>query len=184
MVSLLLLIKQEHTLTKTNAPLLSSLYLFQEYPFQLLDERGCYTDHPLSVVQTFSRAFERLQQKNSAAANLLLLCCFLDPDAIPEALFLDNAARPLFQPFVANMLQFNSLLKELLSSSIIYRKSETRTLTIHYLVQIVLKGQLNEQMRRQWADQAIKMVHQTFPVDRSAAPTITLFTGVSQALSS
>lgn len=36
------------------------LHLFQEHPLQLLDERGFCTDHPLSVVETFSLAVKKI----------------------------------------------------------------------------------------------------------------------------
>ncbi len=72
-------------------------------------------------------------------------------------MFLEHASRPLLQPLISNALQFNMLLKELLSSSLIRRTSETRTLGIHRLVQTVLKGQLDESLCRQWAEQILKI---------------------------
>lgn len=160
------------------------LYLFQEYPLQLLGERGFCTDHPHSVMQTVSYAFERLQQKNPAAAELLTLCCFLDLDAIPEALFLQHASHPLLHQLISDALQFNLLLKELLSFSLIHRNRETRLLMIQPLAAIVLKGQLDECTRRRWADRAIKIAHQNFPVAKIEGSKLAFFAGASLALSS
>ncbi|HZR44468.1 MAG TPA: NB-ARC domain-containing protein, partial [Ktedonobacteraceae bacterium] len=67
------------------------LALFQRYPLQLLQERGTHGEHPTSVVKTFVLSFEKLQQTQKASAELLIACCFLAPEEIPETLFTDHA---------------------------------------------------------------------------------------------
>lgn len=52
------------------------LRLLQLAQLHLLDDRDVSADHPLSVVRTFTLAFERLEQNNPAAAELLTVCAF------------------------------------------------------------------------------------------------------------
>src|SRR5205807_1340998 len=43
----------------------------------------------------------------------------------------------------------------------------TQTLTIHRLVQAVIKDEMDEQTQRQWAEQAVRAARQVFPFDES-----------------
>ena len=150
---------------KTHTSLSEFLHLFQTYPIQVLGERDGHADHPLSVVKTFTLSFERLHQANPAAADLLTLCCFLAPDAIPEALLTEHATHlsPSLQAVVSHPLQFNALCNDLLAYSLIQRDAQTRTITIHRLVQAILKRSLPEDTQQEWAQRALNLVNQAFP---------------------
>jgi hypothetical protein len=64
-----------------------SLADYQQHRAELLKERrGQVPDHPESVATTWSLAFQRVEQAQPAAADLLRLCAFLAPEAIPEEL--------------------------------------------------------------------------------------------------
>src|SRR5439155_9676117 len=63
----------------------------RERPTLLSERRGRIPDHPKPVAKTWSLAFERLQTDQPAAADLLRLCTFLAPDAIPEELLTSGA---------------------------------------------------------------------------------------------
>src|SRR5262249_897628 len=66
--------------------------LYRTRRTEMLNERGgLVDDHPKSVAATWSLSFEKVQQKNPAAAELLQLCAFLHPDAVPEELITDGA---------------------------------------------------------------------------------------------
>ena len=155
----------------TQCSLSDYLRLFQSSQLRLLAERDAYTDHPLSVVRTFALAFERLEQNNPAAAELLTICAFLAPDAIPEAFFLDGAAHlgPAFEVLAADPLQFNAVIKALLAYSLLQRNPTTQTLTIHRLVQVVLKGSLSEATQSVWTRRVLQAMRQLFPSDKSQA---------------
>jgi transcriptional regulator with XRE-family HTH domain len=120
--------------------------LFQSARLRLLEERDAHADHPLSVARTFALAFEQLKKNNPAAAELLTVCAFLAPDAIPETFFIEGATclGPMFEVLAADALEFNSAIKALLTYSLIQRNAETRMLTIHRLVQVVLKESIEE----------------------------------------
>ena len=54
---------------------------------ELLAQRGALaTDYPNSVATTWSISFQKVEEANPAAAELLQLCAFLAPDRIPEEL--------------------------------------------------------------------------------------------------
>jgi hypothetical protein len=57
----------------------------------LLAERGALGEHP-SVIVTFDLAFKKVAEKSAAAADLMRLCAFLAPDAIPEEIFTSGDA--------------------------------------------------------------------------------------------
>jgi tetratricopeptide (TPR) repeat protein len=151
---------------ETNCGLLGYLQLYQAQGTRLLKERGgLVTDHPNPVATTWALSFEKVQQANAAAAELLRFCAFLAPDAIPEELFTESAADlgPTLEPVAADPSQFNAAIKELLKYSLIQRDPESNTLSIHRLVQEVLKDQLDEKTRHQWAERAVRAVSGVFP---------------------
>src|SRR5689334_18543497 len=118
------------------------LGLFQSSQLRLLDEHEAHTDHPLSVARTFTLVFEQLERKNAHAAELLTVCSFLAPEAIPEAFFSEGAAQlgPTFVSLAADTFAFHSAIKALLTYSLLQRDPAMQTITTHRLVQVVLKG--------------------------------------------
>ena len=78
---------------ETGCGLASYLIRYQQRQMDLLNKRGGYTpDHPEPVATTWSLAFEKVEQANLAAADLLRFCAFLAPDAIPEEIVTQGAA--------------------------------------------------------------------------------------------
>jgi tetratricopeptide (TPR) repeat protein len=142
------------------------LRLYQAQGVQLLTEHSEFgTDHPKPVATTWSLSFERVEQANAAAAELLCFCAFLAPDAIPEELFAESAAElgPLLEPVASDPSRLNAAIKELLKYSLVQRVPETQTLSIHRLVQEVLKDQMDEEAQRAWAERAVRAVNSAFP---------------------
>jgi TIR domain/NB-ARC domain len=133
---------------ETSCGLLGYLQLYQAQGTRLLKERGgLVTDHPDPVATTWTLSFEKVEQANAAAADLLRFCAFLAPDAIPEELFTESAVElgPTLEPIAADPSRFNAAIKELLKYSLVQRDPESKTLSIHRLVQEVLKDQMDEQ---------------------------------------
>ncbi|MBV9711383.1 MAG: helix-turn-helix domain-containing protein, partial [Ktedonobacteraceae bacterium] len=78
---------------ETPCSLADYLHLYESRRAVLLRRRGdVVVDHPDSVATTWSLAFERVEQANSAAAELLCWCAFLAADAIPEEIFIGRSA--------------------------------------------------------------------------------------------
>lgn len=147
---------------QTHCSLREFLHLFEAYPVQLLSERDAYADHPFSVVKTFAQAFEKLQQKQPVAAQLLMLCCFLAPDEMAEQVFTRHAddLELSLQGAVSHPLCMNAIFKELLASSLIRRHSHNQTISVHRLVREVLKARMTEAQRREWNERASRLSDQ------------------------
>ena len=90
------------------------------------------------------------------ATDLLRVCAFLAPDAIPEDLLLEGASElgARIQPLATDATRLNDALGVLLRYSLVKRDPQERTLSIHRLVQAVLKESMNEQTRRAWAERS------------------------------
>ena len=57
----------------------------------LKQRRSRIPDHPASVATTWSLSFQRVEENNAAAADLLRFCAYLAPDAIPEEIITQGA---------------------------------------------------------------------------------------------
>src|SRR5258708_21245658 len=101
-------------------------------------------------------------------ADLLRLCAFLAPDAIPQAIITTGApylgAR--LAPVGANVYLLNQVIEALRAYSLVHREDSSEAgslLSVHRLVQAVLKDQMDEQSRRQWAERTVRAVHDALP---------------------
>jgi tetratricopeptide (TPR) repeat protein len=131
----------------------------------LLNRRGeLVREHPDPVTTTWSLSFEKVQHANPAAADLLRLCAFLDPDSIQEEIITKGAASlgPVLQPIATDPLKLNEAIGALLAYSLIQRTPH-HTLTIHRLVQAILKHGMNKNTKRRWAERAVRAVNHAFP---------------------
>ncbi|GCE28344.1 tetratricopeptide repeat protein [Dictyobacter alpinus] len=154
---------------ETQCSLDDFLHLFQDSPLQMLRERNVYADHPFSVERTIHLSLEKVRTASPEAIDILTICSFLAPDAIPERLFTEGAPY-LDVPAQASLVKpqkFNTALKELLTYSLIRRHAPTKTLTIHRLVQTILKTGLDEGIRQHRATRVFEMVNQAFPLNQT-----------------
>jgi hypothetical protein len=151
---------------ETECGLQGYFHLYRAQGIQLLKERGgLVTDHPDPVATTWSLSFKNVEQANPVAAELLRFCAFLAPDAIPEELFSESAAElgPILEPVASNLSSLNTAVRELLKYSLVNRDPEAKTLSIHRLVQQVLKDQMNEETQQMWAERSVRAVKNVFP---------------------
>ncbi|GCE07072.1 FxSxx-COOH system tetratricopeptide repeat protein [Dictyobacter aurantiacus] len=155
---------------ETQCSLEDFLHLLQDSPLQMLRERNVYSNHPFSVERTIQLSLEKVRPGSPGAIDILTICSFLAPDAIPERLLTEGAfcLGPTSQAVLTTPRKFNAALKELLTYSLIRRHSRTKTLTIHRLVQTTLKAGLDERTRQRWAMHVFEMVNQAFPDDQSS----------------
>src|SRR5207302_121261 len=148
------------------------LNLYRLRGASLLRRRGAFgrRGYPDSVAATWSLAFERVQQSGTPAADLLRLCAFLHPDAIPEAMIIAGAAElgPALQGIGEDPFLLNDAISELRKYSLVRRNPETRTLNIHRLVQTILKDMLDREAQLTWARRAIRMAELAFPNPKRA----------------
>jgi len=150
---------------ETRCSLSDYLQIYKARQADLLKRRGKYaTDHQEPVAATWSLSFEKAQQANAGAADLLRLCAYLDPDAIMEEIITKGASElgPALQKVANDPLALHESIGELLNYSLI-RRNPDHTLTIHRLVQAVIKQGMQKTMQRRWAERAVKAVSYAFP---------------------
>jgi tetratricopeptide (TPR) repeat protein len=141
------------------------LDLFRAEKAELLQERGQLDpDHP-SVTVTFKLAFEKVAAASATAAALVQACAFLAPDAIPEEIFSEggNAFGEPLNTLAESKLALTKAIAEAARFSLISRNPQAKTLTIHRLVQEVLRSAMDDNSQRQWAEQVVEAVTAVFP---------------------
>lgn len=151
---------------ETGCSLSSYLKLYHTQRAELLHRRGeLITDHPESVATTWSLSFDKISQINLVALELLTLCTFLAPDAIPEELLISETpeTEPQFAPLAANPLQLDQAIKDLRHFSLLRRHPETNMLSMHRLVQAVLLDKMEAETQRQWAARVVRILNRAFP---------------------
>ena len=122
-------------------------------------------DYSETVATTWSLSFQQIEQKSPAAADLLRLCAFLAPDAIPEELLMQGMTEPGADPVyeAGDPFKLNEALGVLLRYSLVRREENTHVLSIHRLVQAVLKDNMDQETQRIWAERTVQAVNAVFP---------------------
>ncbi len=131
----------------------------------LNERRSLVEDHPASVATTWSLSFARVEARNPAAADLLRICAYLAPDAIPETIFTRGAKHldDLLAPVASDAFLFSQAIEALRASSLLTRDPRMKTLSIHRLVQAVLRDTLPTEDERQWKQRAVLAVSAARP---------------------
>src|SRR5579863_445009 len=150
--------------------------LYQRRRADLLrrQSRGATRTTSQVVATTWTLSFEQVEQINPAAADLLRLCAFLQPDGIPEAMLQAAGTElgPVLQPVAVDPLLWDEAIGVLRQYSLIRRLAETKVLALHRLVQVVLKDAMTPDVYREWAERAVRVLNQAFPeVEYHSWPT-------------
>jgi len=148
---------------ETGTPLAEYLQLFQERRLELWGEEKPPDDYHATVATTWSLALEKVKEEAPAAADLLNLCAFLAPDDIPLSL-LPPGTKLLPEGLaqtVADELVFNKALAALKRFSFIERGEDS--LSVHRLVQAVVRDRMDEEEQKTWAGAAAELVNEVFP---------------------
>jgi tetratricopeptide (TPR) repeat protein len=122
-------------------------------------------DHPESVPVTFSLAFEKVAGDSAAAADLLRYCAFLEADAIPEEIFSEGASE-LGEALAAAAALPDGVIDAISEAgrfSLLRYDPESRIVSIHRLVQDVLKDGMNDNLRRVYVEGVVRAVNKVFP---------------------
>jgi tetratricopeptide (TPR) repeat protein len=151
----------------TGCSLVGYLERYQKHRAELLGWRDKLNlDYPESVATTWSLSFRRVEQASPAAADLLRLCAFLYPEAIPEEIVTEGS-RDLGPSLkaITDDFELDQIIGELFKYSLVRRNLSDRTLNIHRLVQVVLKDAMDEHTQRLWAERAVRATNSAFPSD-------------------
>ena len=114
-----------------------------------------------------------MEQANPIAAELLRICAFLAPDAIPEELLVEALKTPLavsegsgeegngFSLLTPGQLHEATAL--LRAYSLLQRQTKDQTVAVHRLVQIMIREAIAEQAQVGWIGRVIGAVNRLFP---------------------
>jgi tetratricopeptide (TPR) repeat protein len=119
-------------------------------------------NYPDTVATTWEISFEAVQQERPVAGDLLNLCAFLAPDAIPRWM-LEEGAKHLTKA-LASCVQDTGELDECIA--VLKRYSlinvAENLISVHRLVQAVVQDRLSLEEKRVWAESALKLVNEAF----------------------
>jgi tetratricopeptide (TPR) repeat protein len=124
--------------------------------------------YPATVATTWALAFLALQETQPAAGDLLRLCAFVAPDAIPQALLRDDpSALPApLGAVAAHDLSWDETLAALRRYPLIGVAGEA--LAVHRLVQAVTRDRLAPDARARWAGLAVARMATAFPAGKES----------------
>ncbi len=147
---------------ETGITLSDYLERFQEEQTKVL-KRGNPSSYPATVATTWEISFKMVQDESDAGADLLRLCAFLAPDNIPKPLLVAGAER-LPEPLasaVKTPLEFDGAVAAPKRYSLLTVANDS--ISVHRLVQAVVRDQLPEKERKRWAEAAVQLVNDAFP---------------------
>jgi tetratricopeptide (TPR) repeat protein/DNA-binding XRE family transcriptional regulator len=151
---------------ETGCTLSDYLRLYATHRKELLARHSrLMLDYPLTVATTWSLSFQQIEQQSLAAAEVLRLCAFLAPDAIPEELLAGGAAElgAVLGAATRDPFKLNEALDVLRRYSLVQRDGSTHMLRIHRLVQIVLRESMDQETQRAWTERTVRAVNAAFP---------------------
>jgi len=141
--------------------------LYQSQRASMLKRRGTFggKEYPHSVATTWSLSFAQVEQADPVASDILRLCAFLHPDAIPEEMFANRAVgqSPGLSSIADDPIRLDAAIGTLRRFSLVWRNAETKMLTIHRLLQAVLRDAMTKESEQDWAGRVVKFVSQAFP---------------------
>ena len=151
-------------LAATGTSLPAYLSLYQQHRPALLKENRNHA-YTASVATTWNLSFVGVEEKAPAAAELLRVCALLDLDAIPEEILTRGAEflGPVLSPVATDNYLLSLIIEALYSYSLVRRIPGESTLTIHRLVQAVLRDLMGEAEQQRWAERAMLAVNAAFP---------------------
>lgn len=147
---------------ETGITISAYLTLFQERRKELL-RRGKPDAYPDTMATTWDLSFQKAREEVPASADLLNICAFLAPDDIPKSL-LTNSAEYLPDRLASaakDEMALNDAVAALKRYSLMTVADDS--LSVHRLVQAVARDRLSDEMRKRWAEAAVRLVNDAFP---------------------
>jgi tetratricopeptide (TPR) repeat protein len=142
------------------------LSLFRARRSELLNRPGVTnaTEH-LSVSATFSLALARVEQVHPASADLLRLCAFLAPDAIPIEILTEGAEHlgDILGPAMQDDLARDEVIRWAHRWSLLEYDAREGSLSVHRLVQAVVRETIDKVDEATWTERAVLAVNCAFP---------------------
>lgn len=161
----------------TDCGVLGYLDLYKDFGKKLRSRsHGVLSEYSESVASVWKISMNTVASNKPAAAELLYLCAFLAPEAIPDEVV--HYGAPVLGPVLGHVAENNFLFNEVISVlkkySLLHREvdrdTEARTLWIHRVMQEVLIAEMDERMQRLWAERAVRAVERSFESESLSDP--------------
>lgn len=138
--------------------------LYESHHMRLLKERRGH-EHPEPVAATWSLSFRRVEEQSLEAADLLRLCAYLSPDAIPEVILTKGVVHvgEHMIPVSTDPFVFNAVIETLQAYSLLVRDPHTHSVSVHRLVQAVMREGITTETKKRWKLQAVLAVNAARP---------------------
>jgi len=146
---------------------------FEEHESELLQNAQPSDDYEYPVGKCFDLSIEQLEGESDAAVQLLNLCAFVAPDDIPLEVIRDGTEfvpEPLAS-VVTDGMSLDGPIAALLRYSLVERDADKDALSVHRLVQAVVRDRLSEEGKKTWAAAAVRIVSKAFPYDSDDVTT-------------
>ncbi|MCZ7400388.1 MAG: FxSxx-COOH system tetratricopeptide repeat protein [Candidatus Methanoperedens sp.] len=148
---------------ETKVPLTKYTELFQSKHEELWRNQRSPPEYKDKIDTTWNLAIDQIRAKEPNAANLLNLCAFFAPDDIPLKLFSDEKKYfPDSIAVAATDLEINEAIKALRRYSLL--TVSNNALSIHRLVQTVVRDNLEERDKNIWTETALRIISNAFPI--------------------
>jgi len=128
--------------------------LFEQSPLRLLGRRGELpddSDHPDPVARTWLLSFEKVKQ-NELAVQVLYQCAFLHAEGIVQEIFAK-----------LDPIEYDEAIAQILRYSLLKRDDQAQMLSIHRLVQMVLRAQLSTEEQKTVVTQVVVGLRLAYP---------------------
>jgi tetratricopeptide (TPR) repeat protein len=162
---------------KTGCDITGYLEVYHQQWPHLLKQRGGIGGkspayHPDPVATTWSLSFQKVEERDPMAADLLRCCAFLAPDAIPLQMLVDGASElgPLLLSITNYPWQLNEAIAILTDYSLVKlnKQGSDQAISIHRLVQTVQRENMDKTTRRGWIESVIRAIAKAFPTNEVA----------------
>ncbi len=147
------------------------LKLYEQYrPEIQKNQYGTILYYRTAVAFAWNIAREVVQLESPAPIELLYLCAFLAPDAIPYQLFPEDPSilGSILGPVAANSLALDQALIPLRKHPLIKHEVDRDTdipqIFIHRVLQEILRDGMDPATQRLWAERAVRIVALALPV--------------------
>src|SRR5581483_1188439 len=152
------------------------LDLFEARQGELMQEGELSTEYSATVATTWNLSFQIVEKENPPAAELLRLCAFFAPDAIPLQMLVKGAKElpDALAATVRDAFLLDKAVMALRKYSLV--EVENEKLTIHRLVQAVVRHALNRDEFKQWTRIAVHIVNAASPAEADDVRTWPIFT--------
>ncbi|KAK7912199.1 tetratricopeptide repeat domain-containing protein [Apiospora marii] len=125
---------------------------------------------PANYQHTVGTAYT-VEQLASPSKSLLNILSVLDPDRIPEEMFLEGLRNDILSGLLSKRHEYFNARAELIHASLVTRNMATNELRVHRIVQDVVRGQLSEDDLRSVYAAVSRLISAVWPFVCGTDPT-------------